>query len=190
LGSADTTQTMQNARRSQERATGVADLAQEAASATVDAIGAAADRAQSVASEIKDDVVGVAERLTDEGKKSSTRFAHTVSGALDAAAQRLDKEVPRLAREVRQAARGVDRMADDFDRRSVGDILRSAADFAHRQPTTFIVGATLAGFLAARFLKSTPTGDVGTASSDDLSFGPRLGEGSRRAGFQEGIDGQ
>jgi hypothetical protein len=92
----------------------------------------------------------------DSQKDSGTRILRSVSKAVGAAASALDQEAPSLADRVRDAGQSIDDIARDFDQRSIGDIMRSANDFAHRQPLVFFAGATLLGFMAARLMKSEP----------------------------------
>jgi hypothetical protein len=127
--------------------------------------GAASKAADSVTHAVSDtlsdvgsDMASAAQEAIDSQKETGTRMLRSVSKAVDAAASALDQEAPALAHHVRDAGRSIDGIARDFDERSIGDILRSANEFAHRQPLAFFAGAALLGFMAARLMKSEPTG--------------------------------
>jgi hypothetical protein len=53
------------------------------------------------------------------------------------------------------AADGLEQLATGLRERSFGDIYGDVEAMARRQPVTFAAGAAIAGFLLARFIKSS-----------------------------------
>lgn len=56
---------------------------------------------------------------------------------------------------VEQANDGLRRMSDKLRNKNLDEIMRDAESFARQQPVVFLGAAAVAGFLAARFLKSS-----------------------------------
>jgi hypothetical protein len=157
------------ARTVQETAQSIAGAASKAADSVSHAV---SERLSDVGS----DIASAAEEAMDSQKASGTRMLRSVSKAVDAAAAALDQDAPSLADHVRDAGHSLDGIARDFDQRSIGDIMRSANDFAHRQPLIFFAGAALLGFMAARLMKSEAE-DPGRGTSYNSSGGfPATGD--------------
>jgi hypothetical protein len=87
-----------------------------------------------------------------------------VSKAADAAAEQLRGDAPGIAQHMHDAARELERFAQDLEERSIGDLMQNVTDFAKRQPTMFIAGSVLAGFMLTRFLKSSSSDENESAS--------------------------
>jgi F0F1-type ATP synthase membrane subunit b/b' len=96
-----------------------------------------------------------AEDAARDGVRQGARQVGGVARAIHRAADELVDESPELARSIHDAAGRVDRMARAMRERSPGDLLRSAEDFARRQPLMFFGAATLAGFAMARFARAS-----------------------------------
>jgi hypothetical protein len=80
----------------------------------------------------------------------------SVASALRDAGRRLDREVvDGLGELVDRAARQVDRASGYVRGSEVKDMVRDAEDLARRRPAAFLGGTFAAGFLLARFLKSS-----------------------------------
>jgi hypothetical protein len=80
----------------------------------------------------------------------------SVASALRDAGRRLDREVvDGLGELVGRAARQVDRASGYLRESEVRDMVRDAEDLARRRPAAFLGGTFAAGFLLARFLKSS-----------------------------------
>jgi hypothetical protein len=134
--------------------TGGGDTPQSIAGAASKAAGSVSHAVSDTISDVGSDLASAAQEAADSHKETGTRFLHSVSRAVDAAASALDQDAPTLAEHIRDAGRSIDGIAEDFDQRSIGDIMRSATDFAHRQPLAFFAGAALLGFMAARLMKT------------------------------------
>ena len=61
------------------------------------------------------------------------------------------------ARVLNGLASGVTTVTDGLRGRTIGELVSSAQDYARRNPGTFAVGAAVAGFALARFLRSSGT---------------------------------
>jgi hypothetical protein len=96
-----------------------------------------------------------AEEAARDGVRQGARQVGGVARAIHRAADALEDESPDLARGIHDAAGRVERMAHAMRERSPGELLRSAEDFARRQPLVFFGAATLAGFALARFARSS-----------------------------------
>jgi hypothetical protein len=77
------------------------------------------------------------------------------------------------------AAEQINRAAHAIDRRNMDEITSEVEAFAQRQPAVFIGGAFAAGFLLARFLKSSRSGAGAMASSRSRR------SGAVRSGYAE-----
>jgi ElaB/YqjD/DUF883 family membrane-anchored ribosome-binding protein len=142
----------QEARRAGED---VRATAREAA-ATVAAEASAA--AQSLKEEGAAALEGARARAEQAAQQGVQRGAEQVGGiarAIHRAADELESDSPELARTIHDAAGRVDGMARALRQRSPGDLLRSAEDFARRQPMVFLGVATVAGFALARFARAS-----------------------------------
>jgi hypothetical protein len=78
-----------------------------------------------------------------------------VAQALHRTAGSLDAENKMMARYTEIAAERLDDVARYLKQANWGDLVDGAEDFARRQPTLFLGGAVVAGFAAARFIKSS-----------------------------------
>lgn len=72
------------------------------------------------------------------------------------------------------AADQLDRMARSLEQRTMDDMLTGVEDFARRQPAAFVGGAFAAGFVLARFLKSSGEG-AAPAAADTAAYGRAAG---------------
>lgn len=70
---------------------------------------------------------------------------------------------------VRQLSDGSRQAADYLEQHGPDGVLREVREFARRKPGTFLLGATVAGFVAGRLGKGLLTGTQG--SSDALPYG-------------------
>jgi hypothetical protein len=92
-----------------------------------------------------------------EGQKQL--FAEQVGGIADAlhvTSERLhEQRQEQTARYVDQAAGSLERFSQTLRNQDFGSLVHQVEDFARRQPGVFLGGAAVAGFLLARFLKSS-----------------------------------
>jgi len=121
--------------------------------------------ATDVASEIASTALEQSRGLLDAAKGSATSF---VDGRKDTAAQSIAdlasslretgnsfEEQPSLKAFVGTAADGLEQIATGIRDRSFAEIYADVETMARRQPLTFGAGAAIAGFLLARFIKSS-----------------------------------
>jgi hypothetical protein len=124
-----------------------------------------------------------AERLRDEAYARGEEYRHQaadeterVASALRRASRDLNAGSP-PERLVGQIADGVAEAADRMRGMSLDDAARETAAFARRHPATFLGGAALLGFAAARFLKATAA-DTETLYLPQSSRAPDAGAGT------------
>jgi ElaB/YqjD/DUF883 family membrane-anchored ribosome-binding protein len=114
-----------------------------------------AERAKSRFAEAAAPMKEQAREFAERQKRAGAEQIGGVARAVHGAADRLEQDLPFAAEYVRQAAGTIEGAADKLRQNSVDDIAKSIADFARAQPLAFIGGAVLAGFVLARFLKSS-----------------------------------
>jgi hypothetical protein len=155
----------------------------EAASKLADVAQQAGTQAKEAAASLASDAQQKAGGLLKMQVTAGADLAGHVAESAHCAADNLDQNAPQLAGLVRGAAERVDEFAQDLRGRTVEDLVRTASDFTRRQPALMFGLASLAGFLAFRVLKSTPShssGNQSTRSDDpyrDRQFsGERLGQ--------------
>jgi hypothetical protein len=157
--------------------------------ATVDIVGASAERikkeaselvgvAKSVAAEAGDRLQGQVGRQKEAGAEYIGSFADTMRRAAD----EFETDTPFAATYIRKAADQVENVADAVRDGDFNDLVRGAQSFAQRQPTAFLGLTLLAGFGAVRFLKSS--GQSGRSGSGTSDFRP-----ASRADFGSAVRG-
>ncbi len=103
-----------------------------------------------------DDAKRQARGFAEDQKDETANRVEGVAQALRNAAGSLDdQDQSAVAGYARQAASGLDRVSDALSNRSLDDLVETVEDFARRQPVAFLGGAALAGFVMARFAKSS-----------------------------------
>ena len=117
------------------------ELKEQTKQAAADAAADAKQQARSFAEERKDEA---ADRV--DGVANALRNA---AGSLD------DQDQTAMAGYARQAASGLEQVSNAISNRSLDDLVETVEDFARRQPVAFLGGAALAGFVMARFAKSS-----------------------------------
>lgn len=86
---------------------------------------------------------------------TGTELVRNIAGAANQAAGLLDKTNPQFAGMIRNAAEAADHFSHQIEDTSFDELVDLTADFARRQPALFVGGAFAAGFLLARFAKSS-----------------------------------
>lgn len=94
-----------------------------------------------------------------EGIQGFARSLHDMARNLDSEHQ----DIP--ARYTHLAAEQLERTAQALDRRSMEEMLTDVERFARRRPAVFIGSAFAAGFLVARFLKSSQSAEAGSTGT-------------------------
>ena len=115
------------------------------------------ERAGTILSELGEASRTAAEALVYEQKQRAAAQVRGIGEAVRSAAQSLEQsQTPTLARFADQAASQIEQFSHLIGDRSWSEIIAETRYFARRQPWLFLLGATAAGFLAARVL-SAPT---------------------------------
>lgn len=97
-----------------------------------------------------------ARSFAEEQKDEAADRVDGVADALRNAAGSLDdQDQTVMAGYARQAASGLDQVSNAISNRRLDDLVETVEDFAKRQPVAFLGGAALAGFVMARFAKSS-----------------------------------
>jgi hypothetical protein len=135
---------------------------------------ASGDKLKEQASEFADAAKDMASQATDklkdtmaEQKAAGAEYIGNLAETMRRAAREFDKELPVAGEYIRKAAAQVDNVSGSIKTGNFNDLLDNARSFARRQPTAFLGLSALAGFMAVRFLKSSP--GSGSASADRSS---------------------
>ncbi len=163
---------MTRARRAAESATESASGFAEQAS------GFASKAASTFATEAQSRATGIMKQQMSAGAD----YVRMVSETAHNAASGLEEKAPELARMVHHMADRANRFADDLRKRDIDDVLDMTWDYARRNPRVFIGGAIAAGFLLARFAKSSAERtsrryEPSNGASDDFSGARRAARG-------------
>jgi aspartokinase len=133
-----------------------ADKARETASAAMDV---ATEAGRTVGNEVKthaaDTLHAVREAAgerTDAARDTLVNVGERLVETLETEALSVDGVPARL---LTSLASGVTTVTDGLRGRTLGDLLADAQGYARRNPGTFAVGAAVAGFALARFLRSS-----------------------------------
>ena len=114
------------------------------------------EQAKQSAHDMAEEAKQQARSYADERKEEAAGRVGGMADALRSAAGSLDEQDQQaFAGYARQAAAGLEKVSDSLSRRSIDDLVETVEDFAQRQPVAFLGGAVLAGFVLARFAKSS-----------------------------------
>jgi hypothetical protein len=169
----------------QEARKGVEDLrtaAREAGTRISEEASATTETLKREGAAMLDDARTQAEGLAKEGARAGADQVGGLARAVHRAADELEQQSPALARTIHEAASAVDGMARQLRGSSPGEMMRSAEDFARRQPLAFFGAAALAGFALARFARSSspqrgPQARYGMDTAGTSASGPITGPG-------------
>lgn len=100
--------------------------------------------------------------LAEEQKQSGAERIQGVARAVHTAADDIGKQVPQLAGYIHSGAEQLERTSRLLRENSVDDLLQMTNRLAHERPLAFIGGSVAAGFVLARFLKSSGPANAGT----------------------------
>lgn len=132
----------------------------------------AKDSAARVGDEVKHEAREHAENLrsqaasfAEEQRDEAGNTVAAVAAALHAGVHSLESNgQPNMAGYWRSAATSVDQLADRVKNKPAGEALSEAEHYVQEQPGLGFGGAMLAGFMLARFLKSSSPGKTASAS--------------------------
>lgn len=91
----------------------------------------------------------------EDQKRAGADYVGSLAAAIRRAANEFDQQLPQAGEYIRSAATQMEIMAETFRHRDVGKMFSDVQSFARRQPTAFLGGSFLAGFVAIRFLRSS-----------------------------------
>lgn len=125
--------------------------------------GAAREEAQKLGETVREQAQDFAGKAKDRVYEEAETGKETVAGGLDdfAAAVRKasdelgDRDQSMASKLVREVAGGLEDASRSIHGRSIEDLTRSVTGFARRRPTTFLVGAALAGVALGRFARAS-----------------------------------
>ena len=124
-------------------------------------------RARDSAEDIKHAATAQAEGLFDSQKTAAAEQTHKLSQVLHKMGDEFDQQQQTtFSRWANQLANQTDRVADQLRDQDLSHLLRDAGAYSRREPMLYMGGAVAAGFLVARFLRSSRrhTHDDTTAS--------------------------
>ena len=133
---------------------GASAAMEEVRHAVAEAVETTKEQASAAAQPIADKTRDIAEEQKQTGAERIDGVARAVHDAADS----IGKEVPQLAGYVHSGAEQLERASRLLRDNSVDDLLRMTNRLAHDRPLAFIGGSVAAGFILARFLKSSGTG--------------------------------
>lgn len=148
-----------NTENLKEKLATTADKAMETASA---ALGVATEAGRTVKADVAAQASDTLHSLRDAAKERTDAARDTLVNAGERLANTLQSEaegkdgIP--SRLLTGLASGVTTVTDGLRGRTIGDLLADAQGYARRHPGTFAVGAAVAGFALARFLRSSGNG--------------------------------
>lgn len=123
------------------------------------AIGAATEAGRTVAGEAKLHAADTFDTVRDAASDRAGAARDVIVEAGDRLSERLQIEAEGgtgvSSRVLGSIADGVATVTDGLRGRTLGDLVADARDYAKRNPGTFAVGAAVAGFAVARFLRSS-----------------------------------
>jgi hypothetical protein len=115
---------------------------------------------RSVVAEFVDAARAAAESLLREQKQQVADRVSGIADALHGAARSLDQSQNRvIARHIRQAGDQVGSLTRNLQERRWNELIADSEEFARRQPTWFVLGAVVTGFLVGRFLLTAMSGE-------------------------------
>lgn len=101
----------------------------------------------------------------DDARESLSDAGERLAATLERASEQEDADAMR-SRVYASVARGVTSASDMLRQRSVTDLSADLRDLARRHPGAFMAAAAIAGFCAARFIRSSAVRHAGTDGQD------------------------
>jgi vacuolar-type H+-ATPase subunit H len=134
----------------------------------------------------KQDAREIADRAQAHAKSMLDEQKHAAAGQVDGFAKALRKTSEQLnaqdqgpvAHYVERAAESLDNLSATLRDQDISSLVTQVQDYAKRQPVVFMGGAIAAGFLVARFLKSSssPLSSPSSSPSDEPYAGTSTDE--------------
>jgi hypothetical protein len=166
-----------------DTAASVKDAASDAIDDGRSRVGQMMDKAQDMASDAKDAVVTGASSALSAVKDVAVEKADVARESLSDVGQRLAATLERASAEgegdalksrvLTSVAHGLTSASDALRQRSVSDLAEDVKVLAKRHPGAFMAAAAVAGFAAARFIRSSSRRNMAGRDSD-YGQGPRV----------------
>jgi hypothetical protein len=139
-----------------DKLSATAGKAKEAATSALELAG---DAGRSVKEEVKAHAAETVETVRQAAGERASAARDGLVDSGDNLAETLKRQAEEAegvsARVLNGLASGVTSVTDSLRGRTIGELVASAQDYARRNPGTFAVGAAVAGFALARFLRSS-----------------------------------
>ncbi len=130
--------------------------AREATESIQDAAVRVGDEVKQEAGEQAENIRSQVASAAEEQRDEAANTVAAVAAALHAGVDSLESDdQSSMAGYWRSAATSIDQLADRVKNKPAGDVLSEAEDYAREQPGLGFGGAMVAGFMLARFLKSS-----------------------------------
>jgi paraquat-inducible protein B len=101
------------------------------------------------------ETINQAEQIAEKQKRLGAEQMDELAKAVHGAADELKQQMPKAADFVHGAASRLEQGAGALRDRSIGELMNSLNDVAHRNPLAMFGVAIVAGFAISRFLKSS-----------------------------------
>jgi hypothetical protein len=137
--------------REQHSGNGSPDTMSNAAAGAGDVAEEAKTKLRDVAEPLKEKVQDLAQQQKNMGAEQISVLARAIHGA----AEGLQSDMPKLADTIHDAGARLERTAADFRERDFQELVDDFNEIGRKQPALFFGGAVIAGFVLARFLKSS-----------------------------------
>ena len=108
-------------------------------------------------------VVDKARELAEQQKGTGAERIQSVARAVHTAADDIGKQSPQVAEYIHSGAEQLEKASRLLRDNSVDDLLQMTNPLAHDRPLAFIGGSVAAGFVLARFLKSSGSASAGAS---------------------------
>lgn len=136
-----------------------AEKAKQTGTAAMGAMDKAAEAGRTIANEAKARAADTMESVKNAAGERADAARDTLVQAGDRLAETLQNEAEQSegvsSRLLTGLAGGVSSVTDGLRDRSLGDLMTDAKNYAMRHPGAFAVGAAVAGFALARFMRSS-----------------------------------
>jgi hypothetical protein len=140
--------------------------AREAAQSAKDAAAEVGDQIKQEAQHQAENMRRQAASVADEQRSEAADTVAAVAAALHAGVSSLESDGQQsMAGYWRSAAESIDQLADRVKDKPAGEVLSEAEHYVREQPGLGFGGAMVAGFMLARFLKSSSRGRGAPAST-------------------------
>jgi hypothetical protein len=113
------------------------------------------ERGRGMVNQLFGDMRHAAEEMVEQRKERAAEGVAGFADALRRTAGNLRGENETIARYAERAADRVEQLSETVRERHLGEIIAEVDEFARRQPTLFLIGALVAGFIAGRFVAAS-----------------------------------